>query len=150
MTITTSEELAKSLNNRDSSDPYTKYVVKTAKENGLVIVSAIGDDTITLCGGITDEFYLVKGGDIFIAKEVVAERNYIGSDGIKRVEKSYTEYIPYVKQNEAKTRKKINVFWEEHRLFTWKFLTTIPNHTFDIKCNGKNFCKGMVFSLKDI
>jgi len=150
MNTTTSKALADSLNGFNAEDSFTKNVIRLAKDSKLVIVSAIGDDTITLCGGITDEFYLVKGGDIFIAKETIPEHPYIGCDGVKCVEKSYIDYVPYIKQNEAKSRKRITVIWEEYRFFTWKFITTIPHSTFDMKKNGKNFCKGIVFSLTDI
>lgn len=145
MNITTSELLAKSLNGIETED-YTKNVIRLAKDSKLVIVSAIGDDTITFCGAITDEFYLVKGGDIFIAKEEVPATSYAG----KILEKAYTDYVPYRKQSVNNDRKKINVFWEERAYFTWKFITTIPHNMFDIKKNGKNFCKGIVFSLNDI
>lgn len=146
MTPTTSEELAKSLHPWNFEDSFTKHVCRTAKENNLIIVSAIGNDTITFTGALTDEFYLVKGGNIFMAKETVPA---IYEDG-RILHKEYVEYVPYKKQGVNNDRKKIEIFWEEYKLFTWKFLTLIPHHTFEIKKNNKNFCKGIVFSLNDI
>ena len=136
MSKLTAQELALLLNGFNSEDNFTRHIVKTAKDSGLVIVATIGDDTVTFSGAITDEFDLFHGGKIFMAKE-----NSICGD---------VEYIPYLKNNESKSRKQIEVFWERHSYFKWKFLTLIKHTTYDLKKDGKNFCKGIIFSLNDI
>jgi len=128
---TTAEELAKELNGFDVADRFTKGVINLAKNSNLVIVSAIGDDTIIFSGSLKDEFDLLHGGQIFMAKE--------GS-----------ECIPYLRQNQDKSRKVIEVFWDKHSLFKWKFLTLIKHVTYDLKKDGKSFCKGIIFNLSDI
>jgi len=127
----TAEELANQLNGFDVSDNFTKSVINIAKNSNLVIVSAIGDDTIIFSGSLKDEFDLLHGGQIFMAKEG-------------------DEYIPYTKQSQDKTRKVIEVFWDRHAVFKWKFLTKIKHVTYDIKKEGRSFCKGIIFNLDDI
>ncbi len=127
----TAEELANQLNGFDVSDNFTKSVINIAKNSNLVIVSAIGDDTIIFSGSLKDEFDLLHGGQIFMAKEG-------------------NEYIPYTKQSQDKTRKLIEVFWDRHAVFKWKFLTKIKHVTYDIKKEGRSFCKGIIFNLDDI
>jgi len=80
---------------------------------------------------LTDEFELFKGGNIFMAKEG-------------------NEYLGYLKQSSDCSRKKIEVFWNKNGLFKWKFLTLIKHFTYDLKRDGRSFCKGIVFSLDDI
>jgi len=127
----TADELAKQLNGFDVNDSFTKAVINLAKNSNLVIVSAIGDDTIIFSGSLKDEFDLLHGGQIFMAKED-------------------NEYVPYTKQNKDKTRKVIEVFWDKHAVFKWKFLTLIKHSTYDIKKDGRSFCKGIIFNLNDI
>jgi|SRR6478609_1717626 len=127
MELITPEELAKQLDGRDYDDKMTKYVIKLARDSGLVIVSAIGDDVIQFSGFIKDEVDCFRGGNIYMDK-----------DGT------------YTKQSSDNSRKIIQVLWEQHRLYIWKFITKIPHNTYSIKRDGKNFCLGMVFSMKDI
>lgn len=131
MKTITSVELSELLNGFNVEDKFTRNIVKIAKDSNLVIVSAIGDDTITFSGALTDEFDLLHGGMIFLSKE----------DG---------EYLPYLRQNKDKTRSAIEVFWEKHSYFKWKFLTLIKHTTYDLKKDNKNFCKGIIFNLNDI
>jgi hypothetical protein len=131
MSKISAEELAKQLNGFDVNDSFTKGVVNLAKNSNLVIVSAIGDDTIIFSGSLKDEFDLLHGGQIFMAKE--------GG-----------EYIPYKKQSQDKSRKVIEVFWDKHSIFKWKFLTLIKHVTYDLKKDGKSFCKGIIFNLNDV
>lgn len=127
----TAAELAIQLNGFNVEDSFTRNVIKLAKDSNLVIVSAIGDDTITFSGAVTDEFDLLHGGQIFMAKEG-------------------DEYIPYTKQSKDKSRKVIEVFWNRHGLFRWKFLTLITHSVYDLKKEGRSFCKGIIFNVNDI
>ncbi len=127
----TAEELASKLNGFDIEVKFTRNVIKLAKDSDLIIVSAIGDDTIRFSGALTDEFDLRHGGQIFMDKEG-------------------NEYIPYLRQNQNNTRKIIKVFWDGKSLFRWKFLTLIKHVTYDLKREGKCFCKGIIFNINDI
>jgi len=127
----TAQEVATLLNNFNSEDNFTRNILSLAKNNRIIIVSAQGDDTILFNGALTDEFELFKGGNIFMAKEG-------------------NEYLGYLKQSSDCSRKKIEVFWNKNGLFKWKFLTLIKHFTYDLKRDGRSFCKGIVFSLDDI
>ena len=91
MSVVTYEELAKLIDGHNQEDQLTKYVMKIARDNHLIIVSAIGDDTISFDGAFHDEADLFRGGDIYIAEDGVYTRP--GQD-----------------------RVKINVFWENNGL----------------------------------
>jgi hypothetical protein len=125
------QELASLLNGFDADDRFTRSVVKLAKDSGLIIISALGNDTVILSGAVTDEFDLLHGGQIFISND-------------------NNECMPYTKNNADKTRKQIEVFWEEHSYYKWKFLTLIKHSTYDLKKGGKPFCKGIIFSVTSI
>lgn len=127
MEITTTEALAKLLDGHNLEEGMTKFVLKIARENKLVIVSAIGDDVVVFNGAFSDEVDCFRGGKIFMDK-----------DGT------------YTKQSLDRTRKEINVFWEKNRTYLWKFLTLIPHHKYSIKREGRNFCEGIIFSMNDI
>lgn len=128
MEVVTAEELSKRLHIHNSEDKFTRCVINLAKNSNLIIVSAIGNDTIVFNGALTEEFDLFKGGKIFIDKDGLA----------------------YTKQCANNLRKPIEAFWEEYRMFVWKFLTIIPHSKYCLKKDGKNFCQGIIFNLKDI
>jgi hypothetical protein len=125
MSTVTYEELAKLINGHNHDDSFTKYVMKMARENNLVIVSAIGDDTIQFDGAFHDEIDLFRGGAVYVTEEGI-----------------------FTKPKEG--RFKIDVFWEDRGLCVWKFLTTIPNTKFNINKSKKKWCEGMVFCLNDL
>lgn len=125
MQRTTYEDLAKLITGHNYDDSFTKYVMKIARENNLVIVSAVGDDTVQFDGTFHDEIDLFRGGNV-----------YVTSEGI------------FTKPKDG--RVKINVFWEDKGLCVWKFITTIPHSKFNINRNGKKWCEGIVFSLSNL
>lgn len=125
MSISTHQELAMLINGHNHDDSFTKYVMKIARENNLVIVSAIGDDTIQFDGVFHDEIDLFRGGDIYVTEEGIFTRP-------------------------KEDRVKINVFWEDKGLCVWKFLTIIPHSKFNINKSKKKWCEGIVFCLNDL
>ena len=125
MSISTYQELAMLINGHNHDDSFTKYVMKIARENSLVIVSAIGDDTIQFDGAFHDEIDLFRGGAVYVTEEGI-----------------------FTKPKEG--RFKIDVFWEDKGLCVWKFLTTIPNTKFNINKSKKKWCEGIVFCLNDL
>lgn len=124
-------ELAALIGTFDYEDKFTQNVIKTATLNGLVIVTAIGDDVIKFQGSIKDEADCLHGGDVFLAREG-------------------EEVIVFKKQCPDKTRIKIQGVWEKYRTYTWKFRTLLPHSKFTLNRNGKKWCEGIVFSVKDI
>lgn len=131
MSKITADDLAIMLNGFNIEDSFTRSIVKLAKNNDLVILSSLGNDTVILSGAITDEFDLIHGGQIFLEKE-------------------NNEYIPYTRNNPDKTRKKIEAFWEEYGYYKWKFLTLIKHSSYNLNRKGNVFCKGIIFNINDI
>ena len=41
-------------------------------------------------------------------------------------------------------------FWEDYRVFKWRFITLIPHSKLPIKRNGKNWSESIIFSIDDI
>lgn len=128
METITSAELAAKLDGHNTEDKFTRYVIKLAKDSDLVIVSCVGNDTVVFNGAMTEDFDLFRGGKIFMDKDGLA----------------------YTKQCVNKRRKPIEAFWEEYKLYTWKFLTLIPHEKYVIKKNSKNWCQGIIFSMNDV
>lgn len=122
----TAEELAKLLDGHPHDHGFTKRIVNLAKYNNLVIVTAQGDDLVVFSGALIDEFDFLKGGDIYLVKED-------------------NEYYPYLKPRP--NAMLIQAFWEEYKLFKWKFFTKLPHAKFITKKNDKSFCQAIVFSL---
>jgi hypothetical protein len=60
MSKISAEELAKQLNGFEVDDSFTKSVINSAKYSNLVIVSAIGDDTIILIYFTADRYSWLK------------------------------------------------------------------------------------------
>ena len=110
-------------------DKFTKHLLKVARDNRLVILTTIGDDVLSFQGFFKDEADGYKGSDLYLRME----------DG---------ECIVYTKKREG--CKKISAFWEEYRVYKWRFLTLIPHSKFVVKRNGKNFSESIIFSVDDI
>jgi len=129
MNKVTHSELANMIKEHNYEDKLTKYILKVARENRLIILTAIGDDVLSFSGFFHDEADCLKGGDVYLKME----------DG---------ECMVYTKKKEQS--KKISSFWEEYRVYTWRFLTLVPHSKFCIKRNGKKWCEAIVFSADDI
>jgi len=123
----TARQLAEQLNNHNHDDSFTKFVIKTAKDNRLVIVTATGLDCITFIGAIEDEADCYMGGELFLDKEYV-----------------------YTRQSKEKDRKPILSIYDKRAVYTWKFMTKIPHSKFVVLKNGKRWCEAIVFCIDDI
>lgn len=123
----TAKQLAEMLDGFSTDDKFTTHVLKLAKSNNLVIVTAIGIDCVQFNGAISDEADCYKGGDLFIDKESV-----------------------YIRQDKDKSRKLITAFWEKNRIYTWKFITKIPHAKFSMLQDGKKWCEAIIYCIDDI
>lgn len=121
-------KLAQMLDGHEHEHGFTAHVMKLAKTNRLVIVSAIGDDVVRFEGAYNDEFDCFHGGTVFFDKDKTA----------------------YTRNCKLNSRRPIECFWEKHSNYNWKFLTTIPHAKFSMKRNGKNWCQCIVFCLEDV
>lgn len=129
MSTVTSKQLADMLNNFPCGDTFTKHVINIARKNNLVILTAFGNDKVFLSGAITDEFDLHTGGYI-----------YMGNDE--------GEITPFTRP--GTNRIEIHAFYEEHKQFTWKFITKIKHETFITRDKQKSFCQAIVINLSDL
>lgn len=112
---------------------FTKEEIKTAKENGLVIVYGASDDLMEFEGAIYDEGSCFDGGDVYFNKEEVClDSDTVGS-------------FPYC----------ITAVWdrgedENGKPITWTYETDIPHETFMIYEDGEPYCRGIVFRMDDL
>lgn len=128
MSIVTPKQFASMLNNFPCEDTFTKHVINIARKNNLIILTAFSNDKVFLSGSITDEFDLLRGGYI-----------YIGEDN--------GEIVPFTRP--AHNRVTIHAFYEEHKKYTWKFITKIKHETFVTLNKEKSFCQAIIIDIKD-
>jgi hypothetical protein len=138
MTLT-AKELASILNGREYGCIITKEESNLAKINNLVVVYGASDDLMEFEGAIRDEVGCYEGTTVHLNK-----------NGIFDNEKdSYECRECDLCQKELKTTKTIESIWGKNG-YSWQYKTEIPHETFDIFEDGDTYCKGIVFSLKDL
>ena len=109
---------------------FPKGIIEEAKENGIVIVSAAGDDWCELKGAIRNEFDCYCGGTIYLDEEGHLHHR-------KR------NRVPY---------KYITAKWgaDGEDGFLWTYDTDIPHETFEMFDESEKYCKGFVFYKKSL
>lgn len=127
------KEFAKSISGKEYGYPqFTKEEIKTAKENGFVIVFGASDDLMEFKGAIQDEVGCFDGGKIYF------NRNEVCQDSEE--EKNYPN--------------RITALWceaeEDGKTVCWAYEIEIPHETFMIYEDGKPYCRGIVFSIDDV
>jgi hypothetical protein len=139
----TKEELAKSLNGMEYGKDIPDNLLKSAKENNLIIIYGSSDDLMELEGAIRDEGGCYCGEEFMIDREgLLPDRDQIEEDD---------ELEEYFKRK--KSAKKITAIWCAEGEPAWTYKTTIPHATFEvIEGNGdlEVQCRGIVFSLDDL
>lgn len=138
----TDNELAALLTGREYRSEITKAEAAQAKEDGLVVVFGASDDLIEFRGAIDDETGHSECNKIFVDRIGVLEVWDDGSGANK-------EYAREWFSRESKTRR-IKAFWDKEDPYSWTFKTEIPHETFEIVEDGKPFCRGIIFSLKEL
>jgi len=123
------ESLSKKLNGCEYKNEVNTEIINEAKENDLVIVFGLSDFFIELRGAINDEIDFYDGDSIFVTENGLVETN--------------TCFNAREIQAVWRPRKK------GYTYANWLIKTTIPHHSFDIMKDGKLYCRGIVFSLKD-
>lgn len=135
------KEFAKSISGKGYGCPqFTKEEIKTAKENGFVVVyynnhsNSRSFESAVLVGAIEDE----AGMDI-------DDMFFINKNGVIRT--------PWLKEEQT------NAIWvwggivvddKNGNYVLYDFESNIPNHKFMIY-NGRNpYCRGIVFSIDDV
>jgi hypothetical protein len=140
------KELAALLNGRKYGEVITREEEKLATENNLVVVFGASDDLIEFRGVINDEIDAYSGATV-----------YLNKDGI---------VIPYCDDCTEKCKlfkaqlasaRKITAVWDDDGYsicdsngYTWTYRTDILHETFEILEDEEKYCRGIVFSMKDV
>lgn len=134
----TKEELAARLNGRAIDNEITKAEEAEAKAAGLVVVFGASDDLMEFRGAVSDEFSCYSGGTVYVMdREVVTIEEDCGC----RHERAALASI-------RKHGRSIEAVWDENG-WPWTYRTAIPHATFEIREDGEEYCRGIVFALKD-
>jgi len=131
-------ELARILNNNEYGEEISEELVTTAEECGLVVVFGASDDLMEFRGAIDDE----SGSPATVLVDergLLPDRDSIDDDD---------ELEEWFKRK--KHAKKIEGLWNQEPPYAWTFKTEIPHTTFDILEDGRKWCRGIVFNLKDV
>ncbi len=127
------KEFSKSISGKEYGYPqFTKEEIKTAKENGFVIVYGASDDLMEFEGAIYGEVGCYDGGDVYFDKNEVCQDSEKESD--------YPNFITALWCEDENNGKPI----------CWSYRTDIPHETFMIYEDGEPYCKGIVFSINDL
>ena len=134
---TPAEVLAEKLNGREYGDETTPEMIAYAKEHGLVIVFGASDDLMEFRGAIDDE---AGAGEVNIDTQgILPEWESVCDRGDK------AEIKKWLKREE----NAISITANFNDDYTFTYDTTIPHKSFDIKSDGDNYCRGIVFALAD-
>lgn len=121
----------------------TKEEERQAKEYGLVVVFGASDDLVEFRGSIDDELSIYYGGSFRInSNGILPEWNSINHDDINAC-RGY-----FLSENFGS--KKIIALWNDDDGIIDKLVTDIPHATFEIYDNNEPFCRGIVFSVKEL
>ncbi len=127
------KEFAKSISGKEYGYPqFTKEEIKTAKENGFVIVYGASDDLMEFEGAFQDEGGCFNGGTIYFNRFGVIDDNFVTS---------FENYIKAIWDRDED---------ENGQLITWTYETEIPHEAFMIYEGGEPYCRGIVFSIDDL
>lgn len=128
------KEFAKMLDNREYGYPlFTTEEIDIAKVNDFVIISGASDDLMEIEGALCDEAGCFDGGIVRISPAWgVLSNNY-----------------------HTKNQIPIRAKWcedkdENGNTIPWTYDLSIPHETFMIYEEGKPYCRGVVFSIKDL
>lgn len=128
----TLKDFAKTL---DGIDGYpTSSNIKTAKENGIVIVYGMSDDLVEFEGAYTEE-----AGGVFDGGIVTFDMDGTSDDGNTH-------------ENTLKAYWCGMIDGEKVRDYTatWEYETSIPHETFKMQDGDELYCIGLVFYKKDM
>ena len=123
----TVKELAERLNGREYGREMNKADEADALKNGLCVVYGASDDLMEFCGAIHHEAGAWEGVNIAITENAVLEDP----------------------ENFESFEHKIKAVWGKDGR-SWTYETDIPHETFDIMEGENVYCRGIVFSVKDV
>lgn len=129
-------EFAKALDGRGCGHEVTLDEIAIARKSGIVIVYGASDDLMEFEGAINDEVGCYNGGTAYITPKGILENKCSEDD------------CPYF-EKEKQAAVTIEAIWATQG-YSWIFSTTIPHETFNIMEDGDTYCRGIVFSIKDV
>jgi len=132
----TCNDLAEKLTGSEYPFDVPDRLQRSAKEDGLVIVFGASDDLMEFRGAINDEIGAYDGTTA-----------YLTSAGLLQSE-CEDEDCPYFERAKAGAAT-IVAIWGDGE-YSWTYATKIPHATFEITDDGGSYCRGIVFSLKDV
>lgn len=139
--------LAERIHGREYGSEITKDEEAIAKYAGLVVVFGASDDLMEFRGAIHDELGAYEGTTAYLTGEGLLQ-NECNDDDCPHFKK--------LKENAATIKAVWNdsgegFTWEQDGGgFTWTYETSIPHATFEIHDGDEKYCRGIVFSLKDV
>lgn len=140
----TKETLAALLNGREYRDEISSAEENDAKASGLVVVFGASDDLMELRGAISDEAGCNDGGDLTVdSKGLIPDWEVIDHDDEREVR-------DYLKRKDAVGTRIISALWCKEGGYSWTYETEIQHATFEVVEDGKPYCRGIVFDLKDL
>lgn len=131
-------EICARLDGREYGEEITAEIEEGIKWTSLVVVFGASDDIMKFYGAIDDEISCYNGGTAYLGKDGLIENQCSAED------------CPYF--NHAKEQAKtIEACWcDEEGDIAWTYKTEIPHGTFEIFDDEGEYCRGIVFDLKDL
>lgn len=145
----TAEELAGKINETELGKDLGKSIAKMAKEAGLIVVYAFDSDLVAFMGAV--EFMVYADHSLsFVLVNHEDEWHIKDTDTLTMGLKATSIDLLAIKQQE--TGKAINLAMKPDELPSayWQIITRIPHSTFDITFEEDLYCRGIVFSIKDL
>lgn len=137
----TKEELAARMCGRSMGKEITREECAEAKAAGLVVVFGYGDDYVEFRGAMFDEDYVDGNPIILIGRGRTAAMREGGQHHCDCDFCGFHEW--------KRNTKRITAHYGVEDQPDWEFTTDIPHAEFDIYKDGRVFCRGIVFDIKD-
>ena len=136
----TKEELAALLDGREYGKEITTAEAVQANADGLAVVYGASDDLMEFRGAICKEVDCWNGGTTYLTETGILEMPECGGE---------LSYCPYLKEK-RKTCLTIQAVWCAPDGPSWTYKTDIPHAEFTICEGGEPYCRGIVFTLRDL
>jgi predicted nucleic acid-binding Zn ribbon protein len=124
-------------------DSRLKNILPELKASGIVVVFGASDDLMEFRGAIYDELGAWNGATAYL--------NGLGlvpNPSCVLIGNDLDECTFY--QSQKRCAAKIKALWRGEVWYSWTYKTDIPHATFEVLENNEPYCRGIVFSLRDV
>lgn len=150
----TKEQFAERLDGREIGKEIIMEDHPLILENGFVVVYGSSDDNAELIwaaetneSGVKhiqeDELPCYEGGTFYFDRELIRFLNEDRED-----------FFEFDEEDESITKKScinsIDALWIGNENCSWAYSTSIPHAVFNIMEDGRCYCRGIVFNMKDL